>query len=54
MNKETQERELFNRMLNHHIKSFSNDYTRENRDHHFKLYILTKWELWEFQEKNND
>ena len=54
MTREIKERALFNRMLNHHMKSFSKDSTTETREYHFKLYEITKRELWKFQELDND
>ena len=54
MTREIKERVLFNRMLTHHMKSDSRESTQETREYHFKLYELTKRELWKFQEKPND
>jgi len=54
MNRELEERTLFNKMISYHVKSCASDTPIEDRDSNFKSYELAKKELWKFQEEDND
>jgi len=51
---ESEEKELFDKMIRHAMRSFTQDSTDESRDYHQSMYINTKRELWKLQEKKND
>jgi len=46
-----EERELFNKMLIHHNKSFAQDKTEEDRGRHKIIYEEAKKELWRLQDE---
>lgn len=47
MNLETK---LFNKMIEHYIKSVSKENTPENRKYHEEMYMATKHLLWKMEE----
>jgi hypothetical protein len=50
------ERNLFNQMITHHIKSFAESASQDTRDYHLEMYRTAKHILWDYQEekRNND
>lgn len=47
------ERELFDEMIRHNIKSFTES-DEHTRDYHREMYTVIKHVLWDFQEKEKE
>tara|TARA_Y100001938_G_C8047610_1_gene409850 strand:+ start:1118 stop:1291 length:174 start_codon:yes stop_codon:yes gene_type:complete len=47
------ERELFDEMIRHNIKSFTES-DEHARDYHREMYTVIKHVLWDFQEKEKE
>ena len=50
------ERNLFDQMITHHIKAFTEDTSSVDRERHLEMYKITKHVLWDYQreKRNND
>ena len=46
-----EERELFNKMLKHHTKSYGVHQSEEDRGHHQAIYEKAKKDLWKLQDE---
>jgi hypothetical protein len=47
------ERELFNEMIKHNIKSFTES-DEHTRDYHKEMYQIVKHVLWDFQDRERE